>query len=367
MLPEMRYIQGELLPMLRERSGRFEANAQKQLRQWRGEKGVCSLLLHVTDLPEMEKLPVYDNEEIHYDAEKMFVSQLRSALTAALADGDAAPSVRANVGVGALCTLLGGLKQTFFPDKMPWLLKHLTEDELREMTKESIEDSEEFGAGLEQMRYMKEMLAGTGIQIYPMDLQGPVDMAHLFMGDEFFYALYDDPELVHHVLDLAVACEIYGMEKCFEIIGPKDYVCHYNGLVLPAETPLKISEDTSTLLNGEHLIEYMKPHTEELLRHFGGGYIHYCGDNRHLLELVPHLANSIGMNFGNPERHDPKVVLETLRSLGQFYYGTFHELTLSEQIRLSRGENGAFNSFREVYCRKDEQEAVLNEMADAMK
>ena len=40
MLPEMRYIENELLPMLRERAPKFEANAQKQLRQWNGEKGV---------------------------------------------------------------------------------------------------------------------------------------------------------------------------------------------------------------------------------------------------------------------------------------------------------------------------------------
>ena len=42
MLPEMRYIEGELIPMLHECAGKHEKSAQKQLRQWRGEKGVCS-------------------------------------------------------------------------------------------------------------------------------------------------------------------------------------------------------------------------------------------------------------------------------------------------------------------------------------
>lgn len=92
MLPEMRYIEGELLPMLRERAAKYEKSARRQLSQWKGGKGVCSLLLHVTNAPEMMKLPVYDNEEIHYDVEKMFVSQLRAALSSALADGDAVPS-----------------------------------------------------------------------------------------------------------------------------------------------------------------------------------------------------------------------------------------------------------------------------------
>ena len=218
MLAEMTYIEGELLPMLRERAQKHEKCARKQLRQWKGDKGVCSLLLSVTDLPEIARLPVYNSEEIHYDPEKMFVNELRGALSTAFADGDAVPSVRANVGCGALCTLLGGLRQTFFSDKMPWLLEHLSIDQLMALSKESIFDSPEFKAGIEQMKFMKEMLAGTGISLYPMDLQGPIDMAHLLMGNEFFYALYDDKDAVHHALELSVACEIYGMEKCFEII-----------------------------------------------------------------------------------------------------------------------------------------------------
>jgi len=366
MLPEMRYIEAELLPMLRERAAKHEQSAQKQLRQWRGEKGVCSLLLSVNDLPEIQALPVYNYEEIHYDPEKMFVNELRGALSSALADGDAVPSVRANVGCGALCTLLGGLKQSFFPDKMPWLLDHLSIDQLKELTAEDIKESSEFKAGLEQMKYMKEMLAGTGISLYPMDLQGPIDMAHLLMGNEFFYALYDDPDAVHHALELSVACDIYGMEKSFEIIQPKDYVCHYNGLVLPAETPLKISEDTSTLLCADHINEFMVPYTEKLLERFGGGYIHYCGDNRHLLEIVPAIKKNIGLNFGNPERHDPKEVLDALALHGQCYYGRFSALSNVDHVHFSRQENGCFNAFITASCKAEEQSQVLDEFNEAL-
>ena len=181
MLDEMKYIESELLPMLRERAQKHEASAQKQLRQWKHEKGVCSLLLHVTDAEEAKRLPNYDNYDIHYDDEKMFVSQLKGALSAALADGDAVPSVRANVGCGAINTLYGGLKQEFFHDKMPWLLKHLTAEEVMEIAEEQISESEEFARGLQQMRYMKKMLEGTGIELYPMDLQGPMNSSMPYM------------------------------------------------------------------------------------------------------------------------------------------------------------------------------------------
>jgi len=366
MLPEMQYIENELLPMLRERAPKFQANAHKQLRQWRGEPGICSHLLIVSGVPEAAQLPDYNNYEIHYDPEKMFVSELKKALSAAMAEGDAVPSVRANVGCGALCTLFGGLKQNFYEDKMPWLQEHLSEEQIRSLTVEQLEESSEFKAGLEQMRFMKEMLAGTGIEVYPMDLQGPIDMAHLLMGDEFFYSVYDDPELVHQVLELAMAACIYGMEKCLEIIAPKDYVCHYNRLVLPADHPLKISEDTSTLLSLEHLEEYMMPYTQRLLNHFGGGYIHYCGNNQHLLELAPTLKNSLALNFGNPERHDPQSVLDHLAAVGQCYYGRFSQISVAEHIRLAHRENGFYNTLISNVCPIAEQERVIAEFNETV-
>lgn len=366
MMNEMRYIETELLPMLRERAQKHEQSVQKQLRQWRGEAGVMSLLLHVTDAPQAKPLPDYDLSEIHFDDEKMFVSQLKAALSSALAEGDAVPSVRANAGCGAINTLLGGLKQTFFADKMPWLLEHLTTEQIMELSEEAISESEEFRRALEQMRYMKAMLKGTGIGLYPVDLQGPVDMAHLFFGNEFFYALYDEPEAVHKALQLSVACGIYAMEKCFEIIAPEDYVCHYNDLVLPAQTPLKLSEDTSTLISRAHLEEFMVPYTEQLLSHFGGGYIHYCGDNRHLLELVPRLKNNIGLNFGNPERHGAKTVLQTLGRRKQCYYGSFPDCTIEEQVAIARREDGSFNQYLTCSCTLAQQQEILDRFAYAL-
>jgi hypothetical protein len=108
MLPEMYYVQQELLPMLRERAGDYRARAQKQLRQWRHEKGVVSVLLSLDHVPQQDLLPKYDLKEIHDDPEKMFISQLRSALCTAFAQGDAVPSVRAKCGCGAFCTMHGG-------------------------------------------------------------------------------------------------------------------------------------------------------------------------------------------------------------------------------------------------------------------
>ena len=71
------------------------------------------------------------------------------------------------------------------------------------------------------------------------------------------------------------------------------------------------------------------------------------------------MERNIGLNFGNPERHDPARVLEDLKSVGMCYYGTFPQLSLREQIRLSRCEDGRYNLFATAACAPEEQKQFL--------
>jgi len=119
------------------------------------------------------------------------------------------------------------------------------------MGPEDLNIGDEFKMGLEHMAYMAEQLEGTGCMVYPMDLQGPFDIAHLVYGDDIFYDLYDDPKFVHHLLDLSCHAIFRGMEECFKVIPNSDeMVAHYNELVMPRSIGgIKTSEDTSTLLS----------------------------------------------------------------------------------------------------------------------
>ena len=109
----------------------------------------------------------------------------------------------------------------------------------------------------------------------------------------------------------------------------------------------------------------MRPYTERLLEKFGGGYIHYCGSNQHLLKMMPTFENSIGLNFGNPERHDPKSVLDDLAAVGKCYYGSFDGMTAAEQAQLSRQEGGWYNSFITAGSDISDQQRLLDEFEKA--
>ena len=114
----------------------------------------------------------------------------RQALGCVIAKNGAVPSVRANMGCGIFPTLFG-ISQNLYEDKMPWVREHLPKERLQKMGPEDIKLSDEFKAGLEHMAYMAQELKDTGCFVYPMDVQGAFDMAHIVLGDDIFYEIYD--------------------------------------------------------------------------------------------------------------------------------------------------------------------------------
>jgi len=249
---------------------------------------------------------------------------------------------------------------------MPWIKDHASREQLSSMYPEDIKLSDEFKMGLEHMAYMAERLEGTGCLVFPMDLQSPFNTAHMVYGDKIFYDLYDDPAFVHHLLDLCTHAIIIGMEECLKMMPESESrIAHYNSLVMPcSKGGLKVSEDTSTLLSKAQIEEFVAPYTHKVLEHFGGCYIHYCGKNPHLFEMVMNEPLAYGLNFGNPEMHDMEEVLRTCAKNGKIYYGSINrreDETLHEYFRkyLSASQkNGRSLLLLEYSCSLEEKDKV---------
>lgn len=353
---------------LKQDKDRFERAAELQMALWRGEKPEKQPLLLQCGITEEddENLPAYNTKVTHYDSEKMFISGLRGMMGTAYGGAEAVPSMRANMGVGIFPSLFG-IKQELFEDKMPWVQDHLPKDVLMKMSPEDLKISDEFKAGLEHMEYMAQKLEGTGCLVFPMDLQGSFDTAHIVYGDAIFYDIYDDPEFLHHLLELSCEAIFMGMEECFKVIPHSDTkVAHYNQLVMPrSKGGIKISEDTSTLLSKEQIDEFIAPYMHKILAHFGGGYIHYCGKNPHLFDTVLNEPLALGVNFGNPEKHDMEDILKRLSGAGKIYYGGIpkkSDETLEAYFAryLSASRNGGRSLLLLSYtCKLGEQETVM--------
>lgn len=315
----------EALAELTAGKGRFDAAVEMQAAVWRGETQAHPPIL-LTCLPDGQfdpDIPQYNYKEIHFDREKMLHNGLREALLCARGGAEAVPSMRANMGCGIIPTAFG-ITQGLYEDKMPWVTEHLPKEQLMKMGPEDLTFSSELTAAFGHMEYMAERLEGTGCRIFPLDVQGAFDTAHIVYGDAIFYDLYDDPDFVHHLLGLCCHAITLCLDECLRRIpGSGTTIAHYNGLGIPRSLGgIKLSEDTSTLLSKAQIDEFVTPYLTRLLCHYGGGYVHYCGKNPHLFDAVMGLDKVIGLNFGNPEMHDMDGVLRRCAELGKVYYGS---------------------------------------------
>ena len=323
-----------MLEYLARDAERYSAAIDAQREVFYHRRAASQPLLLSSALPkEFAELRHFTYKEIHYDEEKMLYNGLLDALSAQAGGRESVPSLRANMGCGIVPALFG-LVQELFDDKMPWLQQRRTADELREMTSADLEITPEFRQALDHMEYIADAVKGTGVRVFPLDIQGAFDTAHLVMGDDIFYQMFDEPELVHHLLDLSCDAIDIAFRECLKRIpGSDTSVCHYNYLAIPREFGgLKLSEDTSTLLSPSAIDEFLKPYMHRTLEKAGGGYIHYCGRNDALLDVVLNEPLAHGLNFGNPDKHDMAEVLSKCAAHEKVFIGGIPRLE-GESIR----------------------------------
>lgn len=317
-----------MIGFLKNNTEQYHNAVKKQVQFWNEESiDVPPLLLHRKDQPDLGFTPKsFDYYEIQFDDQKMLYSGLTSAL---MSTGDSVPSVRANKGCGIYPNMLG-VKSTYFTDKMPWVQEHLTKEQISAMEPDQIKFGDQFKKGLETMSYLADRLKDTGCLVYPLDLQGVVDTAHLVYGDTYFYDLYDDPPFIHHLMNCTVEAMIKGCDAVLRLMDETGntkldhmtFIPHYNDLVIPkSKGGIKFSEDTTTLLNPDQIDEFALPYLQQLADYYGGGYVHFCGTNQHLYKRVMQMSSIYGINLGNPEKHDMEKVLSDCADTGKVYYG----------------------------------------------
>ena len=313
-LPELLAVD----PARVERAGRRQASA------WRGDTpDVPPIIFHAPLTDAQEAIPNPDFAEAIADPDLMLCGQVRMACASANSRSDAVPSARGNYGTGVLLSCLG-LEQEVFNDKMPWLKEHLTPEQAGDLTPDDIAIGGMFERGL---RYMERHVAvmGNHLPLYCMDTQGPFDLAHLLLGDEVFYLMHDNPDLLHRILDLCVELGIRTHTLMKELSGElPGAMCHSNA-VYTENAGVRICEDSTVLIAPDAIREFALPYTQRLAKHFGGGWIHYCGRNDSLTELLCALDEIKGINFGHvPGREHDHVFeddMERCLATGTIYSG----------------------------------------------
>ena len=249
------------------------------------------------------KFPRYSYRSTTTDMGKMLYNELESCIVCIEAKDDSLPMVRANYGVGTLPSLFG-LHSRIVNDNLPWV-DHIDDiDDVKRLVDKGIPDLDTgFGKRvIETYEYYNEILSEypkchEAIALYHADLQGPLDVSHLIMGSDIYYAIYDEPELVKELMKLVTETYILYLKRMKKYINDEwnDYCSHW-GTLYAGKTVIR--NDSTVNLSKDVYFEFVKPYDERILTELGSGSIHFCGRADQWVLDMTETKNLKALNFG---------------------------------------------------------------------
>lgn len=265
----------------------------------------------VERLPAINPTPVqgwqtFPYSEAFYDPEKMLINELAGVFVGAHLKDDRTYTIRANYGVGAIASMFG-CKTSLTMNNMPWC-EPLSESELLKTLDRDIDVTAGLGGRVfETERFYLDVLAEyaslrEAVHLFVSDTQGPFDIAHLVIGHRIYTEIYDNPDLVHRVLDMVTEAYISFTKAQKAIIGEGNDWSSHSQVTIPGG--VRICEDSPTNISPDAYLQFCRPYNERILKEFHGGWIHYCGKGRHIFPHVISTPGLTGINFGNPEMQD---------------------------------------------------------------
>ena len=146
------------------------------------------------------------------------------------------------------------------------------------------------------------------VKVYHPDLQGPLDICELLWGGEMFYAMYDEPELVHAMLELVTDTYEAFMDQWHSIF-PADpemnphwsYLYHRGAIMLRNDSAMNLSPDLYR--------EFAAPYDGRLLRRYGGA-VHFCGRGDHYIKTLCSLPGLHGIQMSQPHLNNMEIIYQ---------------------------------------------------------
>ena len=216
-------------------------------------------------------------------------------------------------GSGVLATAFGCRFQ--IPAKMdpavdPVIYPVRTPQDIQAMRLPDPEKDGLMPAVLRFQRYMKEhSILPVGIT----DCQGPLTTANQLMGyDALIYLMADYPSALHALMDVVSEGLIAWVKKQKEVIGePIDRCFTEQQVYLGEHGGVWISDDDAILMSPQSYREFVVPYNSRILKAFGGGCIHTCGNTLHQAD---NLLETEGLRvFNNYSLHTLQELAEMKR------------------------------------------------------
>ena len=263
------------------------------------------------------------------DTDLMIYSQLKTVSDMLASGSGLLLSVRSNYGTGIIPSMFG-TEIFFLPDEADTLPgpRHLEDgvEGLRALTQERHWD---YAAGLapkvfEFGRRWQEAASpypnvSRHVYLYNPDLQGPFALVDALAGSELYYALYDEPELVHDALDFMTEVYLDFTRRWQAMFPPygRGFSVEW-GLLHRGLTVLR--NDAIVNLSESMYREFAMPYDARI---FGalGGCMHFCGRGDHYIDAACEIEGLSGINLSQPELNDMEKIYAATVDCGKIIIG----------------------------------------------
>lgn len=283
-------------------------------------------VLPLTTIPKLEEELFFPYEEAFVDPYKMMYNELLKTCGGSIYSSvkikDYFPfHIRSNHGIGIIASLFG-LNYRIVNDNMPWMEHLSNRKEVKEIVSNGLPRLEK-GLGekvIETHKFYLEKLdkypkCSKAIKVSQPDLQSPFDTAHLIVGSDIFYMVYENPKLLHDLLSLITKTYEKFRGYVDNIIKDKakNDMMYVHGGIYPGKIIIK--DDTAiTTLSPEMYQEFSWKYNKKLFKKFSGSW-HSCGKIDKWVYDIIDADNLLAVNYGNPEMQDIEKVLNEKRKL----------------------------------------------------
>jgi hypothetical protein len=154
---------------------------------------------------------------------------------------------------------------------------------------------------------------GRHVDLYHPDTQGPVDIAEVVWGSDFFLALYEEPELVRKLLALITDTYAAFLREWYRAAPPGPYSTHW-GLMYKGR--LMIRNDSLMNLSPKVYTDLVRPLDQKLFDEFGGGAVHFCGRGDHYIAAMSEMRGLTAINMSQPHLNDMEKIYRSTVNKG---------------------------------------------------
>jgi hypothetical protein len=118
--------------------------------------------------------------------------------------------------------------------------------------------------------------------------------------DKLIYLMFDHPNLMHALMDVVTESLIVWVKKQKEVIGePHDWCISDQQVYTGEHAGIWFSDDDAVLMSEQTYKEFVVPYNSRILKEFGGGCVHYCGNATHHAENFLNTEGLLALNIYN--------------------------------------------------------------------